>query len=135
MTAGMLTESLVCIPGSGEWLAGGVIAYLTRVKRELLGVTEERVISRGAAIEMAAGVARLLRTDVGISTTGSAGPETMEGQPVGATWVGVAVGERRYAEFRVFGGDPAAIRAQAVCLACDVARQAILTERSSAPTT
>src|SRR3954470_12582894 len=90
MTGGALGEALVSLPGSGEWLAGGVISYMTRVKRALLGVSDGPVISESAAIEMAIGAARLLGTEVGISTTGCAGPDTMEGQPVGTTWISVA---------------------------------------------
>jgi PncC family amidohydrolase len=125
MTGGALAEALVEIPGSGEWLAGGVISYLTRVKRELLGVTAGPVISDAAAREMAIGATRVLGTDVGISTTGCAGPEAMEGEPVGSTWIGVAIGDRTTARHHQFRGKPNAIRDQAVDAAIALAAEAI----------
>jgi PncC family amidohydrolase len=110
MTGGALAEALVTIPGSGEWLAGGVIAYQADVKHGLLGVSPGPVICESAAEEMARGVARLLGTDVGISTTGCAGPDTMEGQAVGTTWIGVSRGARATARRYRFRGPPTEIR-------------------------
>ena len=63
---------------------------------------------------MAAGVATLMRTDVGIATTGCAGPEPMEDQPVGTLWVGVAVGGDVFARHCLLDGDPDLIRSGAV---------------------
>jgi len=117
MTGGALGEALVSLPGSGEWLAGGVISYMTRVKRDLLGVGDGPVISESAAIEMAIGAARVLRTAVGIATTGSAGPATMEGEPVGSTWIAVAVGDHARARHYQFAGSPTGVRRQAVIAA------------------
>lgn len=121
MTGGALAESLVPIPGSGEWLAGGIVAYMSRLKFDVLGVRPGPVISEQAAREMALGVARVLGTDVGIATTGCAGPEPMEDQPVGTLWVGVAVrGDASAAHFFI-DGDPERIRTMAVQHALDFA--------------
>jgi PncC family amidohydrolase len=121
MTGGAVGEALVVVPGSGEWLAGGVIAYMSRVKFDVLGVTPGPVVSERAAREMAAGVARLLGTDVGIATTGCAGPEPMEGQPVGTLWVGVADRGDVTASHHLLPGGPEAIRVRAVEVALDAA--------------
>lgn len=121
MTGGAIGEALVAVPGSGDWLAGGVIAYLSRVKFDVLGVTPGPVISERAAAEMAAGVAQLLDTDVGIATTGCAGPEPMEGQPVGTLWIGVACRERVTAVHHLLSGNPQRIRADAVECAIEAA--------------
>src|SRR5436189_6461352 len=78
MTGGAVAEALVAVPGSREWLAGGLIAYSSRLKFELLGVRRGPVVTEAAAREMAAGVSRVVGTDVGIATTGCAGPAPME---------------------------------------------------------
>ncbi len=119
MTGGALAETLVPVPGSGEWLAGGIVAYMSRVKFDVLGVRPGRVISEEAAREMALGATRVLGTDVGIATTGCAGPEPMEEQPVGTLWVGVAVRGRVAAGHFFIDGDPSGIRADAVQRALD----------------
>jgi PncC family amidohydrolase len=123
MTGGAVAESLVGVPGSSEWLAGGVIAYMSRVKYDLLGVRHGPVICGPAAQQMATGVARLMHTDVGIATTGCAGPDTMEDQPVGTLWVGIAVGSEVHARHCLLDGDPATIRTGAVRFALHTAAE------------
>jgi nicotinamide-nucleotide amidase len=114
LTGGALTARLVAIPGSGEWLRGGVVAYDAPVKFSLLGVEPGCVITDSCASEMARGVTSLLQADVGLATTGVAGPEPFEDQPVGTVFVAaVADGDvlvRRHA----FDGSPEEVRAQAV---------------------
>jgi PncC family amidohydrolase len=114
MTGGAVAEALVTVEGASEWLAGGVIAYMSRVKFDLLGVAPGPVISERAAREMARGVALLLDTAVGVATTGCAGPESMEDQPVGTLWIGVAVHDRVTAVHHLLDGDPERIRVDAV---------------------
>jgi PncC family amidohydrolase len=90
-TGGALSQRLVAVPGSAEWFRGGVVAYDEEVKYDLLDVRRGPVISREAAEQMARGVAARLGAPVGLSTTGAAGPEPAEGQPVGTVWVGWVV--------------------------------------------
>ena len=123
MTGGAVAEALVAVPGSSDWLAGGVISYMSRVKYELLGVRPGPVICEPAAREMASAVARLMRTDLGIATTGVAGPAPMEDQPVGTLWVGVAVRSDVHARHCLLDGDPAAIRNGAVRFALRIAAE------------
>jgi PncC family amidohydrolase len=105
-TGGALALAIVEIPGSGEWFRGGVVAYDTAIKRELLGVTAESVVSPAAAMEMASGVARLMHADLTIATTGCAGPEPMEGEPVGTLWVGISLGDACDARHHRLDGSP-----------------------------
>jgi PncC family amidohydrolase len=114
VTGGALTEALVPVAGSSRWLAGGVVAYMSRIKRELLDVQAARVISGDAAQEMAIGVARLFGTDVGLATTGVAGPETIEEQPVGTVWIGVSVFDRVTALHLRLDGGPDEVRMRTV---------------------
>jgi PncC family amidohydrolase len=114
ITGGAVGEALIAMPGSGQWMIGGVIAYASRAKYDVLGVPTGPVISERAAKAMADGARHLLNTDLGIATTGCAGPESMEDQPVGTLWVGVAVGDTLHAEHHVLTGDPEEVRAAAV---------------------
>jgi len=75
---------------------GGVIAYATALKSELLGVdaallAEVGPVDATVAGQMAAGVAATLGASIGLSTTGVAGPDAQSGQPVGTVFVGLAV--------------------------------------------
>ena len=63
------------------------------MKFDLLDVPEGPVVTEAAAMAMADGVRRLLGADVGLSTTGVAGPAEQEGQPPGTVWLGMAVGD------------------------------------------
>src|SRR5947209_19577777 len=123
MTGGAVAEALVTVAGSSEWLAGGLIAYSSRLKFALLGVRHGPVVTETAAHEMAAGVCRLLGTDLGIATTGCAGPEPMDGQPVGTLWVGLACGDHLHAVRHQLDGDPDTIRQRGVQMALRDAAQ------------
>jgi nicotinamide-nucleotide amidase len=114
LTGGDVTARLVSVPGSGEWLRGGVVAYDPEVKFSVLGVTRGPVVTDRCATEMARGVARLLHADVGLATTGVAGPESLEGRPVGTVIIGLDVEGTRTTVEHHFDGDPEAIRGRTV---------------------
>ena len=67
-----------------------MVSYASEVKRDVLGVTAERVVSAECAEQMAIGVRQLLGVDWALSTTGVAGPDEQEGQAVGTVYVGIA---------------------------------------------
>lgn len=92
LTGGLVASRLVTVPGASRWFTGAVVAYDSRVKHEVLGVPEGPVVCEAAATAMADGVRRHLGADVGLATTGVAGPAEQEGQPVGTVWLGMAVG-------------------------------------------
>ncbi|MCP5150410.1 MAG: competence/damage-inducible protein A [Ectothiorhodospiraceae bacterium] len=114
VTGGMVASRLAGIPGASRALRGGVVAYSSEVKRALLGVPEGPVVTADCAKAMADGVRRLLGADVGLATTGVAGPDEQEGQPVGTVWLGVAVGDEVSAEHQRLPGDRERIRQYAV---------------------
>lgn len=93
LTGGLVASRMVSVPGSSGWFRGGVVAYDSQVKYDLLGVPEGPVVSEAAAMAMADGVRRLLGADVGLATTGVAGPTEQEGHPPGTVWLGVALGD------------------------------------------
>ncbi len=96
-TGGLVSKSITDISGVSSVFYGGVVSYDNSVKIRALGVKEETLLSFGAvsfqtAEEMAKGVCALCGTDVGISTTGIAGPDggTPE-KPIGTVYIGVCV--------------------------------------------
>lgn len=80
LTGGLVCAELTSVPGSSAVVRGAVVSYVVEVKAEVLGVDPTVLERQGAvdpavAVQMAAGVSRLLGADFGISTTGSAGPD------------------------------------------------------------
>lgn len=105
LTGGELAAALSRAPGASATFLGGVVSYATAVKRALLGVTSERVVSAACAEQMAAGVRSLLGADWALATTGVAGPNRQEDQPVGTVYVGLAGPDGvRATELRLDGG-------------------------------
>lgn len=94
LTGGLVASTIVGVPGASKVFRGGVVAYATDVKASVLGVDAGLLARVGAvdsdvADEMAAGVARLLGADYGLATTGVAGPDPQDGQPVGTLFISV----------------------------------------------
>ena len=92
-TGGGIAAAITAIPGSSTVFKGAVVAYANEIKQSVLRVSEETLLQHGAVSEatvreMAAGAARLMRTDCAIATSGIAGPGggTKE-KPVGTVWV------------------------------------------------
>ena len=92
-TGGLLAHQITTVPGASDYFLGSVVAYDNNVKEELLNVKEETLIAHGAvseetAITMVHGINRILKSDIGIATTGIAGPGggTIE-KPVGTIWI------------------------------------------------
>ncbi len=112
-TGGMLMARFVETPGSGDWFKGGVVAYQSELKFQLLDVPKGPVITEQAACDMAAGVRRLLGSDVGIATTGVAGPDSEEGVPVGTVFIGISDPTSEKAIRLSLNGDPDQVRREA----------------------
>jgi nicotinamide-nucleotide amidase len=89
LTGGELSARLAATPGSSDWFLGGVVAYASSVKYDVLGVPSGPVVSEAAAATMASGACRVLGTDLGIAVTGVAGPDEQDGQPPGTVWIGL----------------------------------------------
>ena len=91
LTGGLVGARIADAPGASDTFRGSVASYATEVKRDVLGVTAEHVVSRECAEQMAVGAQRVLGADVGIAATGVAGPAEQDGRPVGTVWFGFAV--------------------------------------------
>lgn len=95
LTGGEVSSVLVSVPGASTVVVGGVVAYATRIKAEILGVDVRRLELTGpvdgeVAKQMANGVAALLGADLGLATTGVAGPGLADGRRAGTVHVAVA---------------------------------------------
>ena len=95
LTAGLVSAGIADVPGSSTVLRGAVVAYDPAVKVDLLGLdadmVRDRVVSADVACALAQAARRVLKADVGIGTTGVAGPEPHGGEPVGSVWIAVAL--------------------------------------------
>ncbi|WP_037660824.1 CinA family protein [Streptomyces aurantiacus] len=95
LTGGLVAAEMSEAPGASRVFRGSVTAYATELKHEVLGVDGALLAARGAvdadvALQMAAGVRKLLGADWGLATTGVAGPDPQDGKPVGTVYVAVA---------------------------------------------
>ncbi|WP_329123846.1 CinA family protein [Streptomyces sp. NBC_01465] len=120
LTGGLVAAELTSVPGASRVFRGSVTAYATELKRDVLGVDGELLAARGAvdsgvAVQMAGGVRRVLGADWGVATTGVAGPDPQDGQPVGTVFVAVSGpdGAENVASLRL-NGDRAEIRRESV---------------------
>jgi PncC family amidohydrolase len=95
-TGGMLGSIITSIPGSSKYFAGGVIAYSDKVKRVCGGVKTATLKQYGAvsaevAQEMATGVRKKLKSDIGVGITGIAGPSGgTKKKPVGLVYIALS---------------------------------------------
>lgn len=101
LTGGALVSELVSVPGASAVVRGGVVAYQTELKHTLLGVDAGLLARHGpvhpdVAASMATGVRDRLAidggsADIGLATTGVAGPDPQGGHEPGTVFVGLAV--------------------------------------------
>lgn len=99
LTGGMFQERMTALPGAGDVFKGGVVCYATEVKNKVLHVKKEitdtdGVVSRACAAELAVNVKDLIKTNIGLSFTGVAGPSEQEGKPVGLVYIGIAINDQ-----------------------------------------
>jgi PncC family amidohydrolase len=126
-TGGLILTWLTEVPGSSDYVLGGVVAYAYSAKTALLGVEEHTLQRHGAVSEataraMAQGARRAFGADVAISVTGIAGPGggTAE-KPVGLTYLGIAGPDAVVrVERHVWPGDRAQVRAASAVRALEM---------------
>jgi nicotinamide-nucleotide amidase len=120
LTGGLLANALARAEGSSEWFRGGVVAYPTEVKHQVLRVRPGPVVAEEAAEQMARHVAEHLGAEVGLSVTGVGGPDEQDGEPPGTVWVGVSTpdGTTTHLHRFPFRGDPGEV--------CDATTEAAL---------
>lgn len=133
-TGGLVAATIVNVSGASEVFQAGFVTYANEAKEKELGVKSETLQTYGAvsektAKEMAIGCAAHAKAQVGISTTGIAGPGggTVE-KPVGLVYIGCAVRSNVYVEKNVFSGDRQQVRRQAADRAIGFALECIKKE-------
>lgn len=117
-TGGRLGDRITDVPGSSDYFIGGVISYSNAAKVNLLGVDGAVLASKGAvsreiAIQMASGVRRKFRTDIGVGVTGIAGPAGgSRAKPVGLVFIAVCSGTNGTCAKKIFKGSRTSIKRQ-----------------------
>jgi nicotinamide-nucleotide amidase len=128
LTGGMVNTMLTDVPGSSATLLGGVVAYSPGAKNEILNVPQHvidqhSVVSAQTVATMAEGVLDLCGADIGLSTTGEAGPESGSGAPVGTVFIGLSHAGGTQTFERSFMSDRDTNRLRATMSALDVLRR------------
>ena len=126
LTGGLVGAALTAVAGSSDVYRGGVVCYATDLKATLAGVPTDVLDAHGpvapeTAAALAHGVARACGAEVGLATTGVAGPSPQDGHPVGEVYVAVALPGREPEVRRLhLTGDREAIRAASVDAVIDL---------------
>ncbi len=119
LTGGLVAASLTQIPGASAVFKGGIIAYRDETKQQVLKVdpaliTKFTSISEPVAQSMAINIREIMNTDIGIATTGVAGPDKSEGFAPGIVFVAISIGDHNICQKLELVGDRTQIRDQSV---------------------
>ncbi|NYG08079.1 nicotinamide-nucleotide amidase [Phycicoccus badiiscoriae] len=119
LTGGLVCAELTAVPGASAVVRGAVVAYATELKARVLDVDADLLAAGGAvqaevARQMATGVCRVVGSDLGVATTGVAGPDPQDGHPVGTVFVAAAFDGQVAVRELALSGDRASIRCQTV---------------------
>jgi nicotinamide-nucleotide amidase len=115
LTGGLVAAALTDIPGASASFRGGIVSYATELKASLLGVDAAMLARHGAvyapvAAAMADGVRTRLGASYGLATTGVAGPDPQDGQPVGTVHIAVSAAGDTVVRTVALSGDRIQIR-------------------------
>lgn len=127
VTGGLVASRIVSVPGASDLLLAGYVAYSVEAKVRDLGVSADLIAGHGAvsievAVAMAGGARARAGADLGLATTGVAGPEP-DAAPVGTVCVALAWAEGAAAEAMLLPGDREGVRRRASQAALDLARR------------
>lgn len=118
-TGGLVSSSLINYPGISSVFMEGCVTYSNEAKISRLGVKKETLdkygaVSKETAKEMAEGIAKNFNTNIGLSTTGIAGPQGgSDEKPVGLVYIGIYINGKTTVKKFVFSGDRQRIRVKA----------------------
>lgn len=128
-TGGLIANTLTDIPGSSEYVLGGIVSYSNSVKIAQLHVLESDIdefgaVSKTVALQMAKSTALATGADIGISTTGVAGPDGgSEEKPVGTVWIGFYSKEQHFAVKALFTKDRLVNKQRTTIVALEIVRR------------
>ena len=94
-TGGLFAETITSVSGASHFYKGALVTYATEEKNRLVNISYDvidtfGVVSKETATFMATNGQKLLNVDYCVSFTGNAGPDAMEGKPVGEVYIAVA---------------------------------------------
>lgn len=119
-TGGGIAAAITDSAGSSAWFEQGFVTYSNTAKQSLLGVEPELLerfgaVSQAVVEAMALGACRRASANIGLSSSGIAGPGgAVPGKPVGTVWLGWCLEGQVFSECLQFSGDRQAVRQQAV---------------------
>jgi len=128
-TGGLISHLLTNVPGSSDYFQGGITVYSNQSKVDLLGVSPETIRKHGAVSdqavrEMAEGVRRKLKTDIGIAVTGVAGPAGgSKEKPVATVHLGLNSEEKTLSQKYRFWGNRDQNKLNSAMMALDWVRR------------
>ncbi len=128
-TGGLIGHRITNVPGSSVYYQGSITAYSYDVKEQLLRVRHDTLYDHGAvseqtARELAQGVRRALRADIGVAVTGIAGPGGgMPEKPVGLVYIALAAKDGEWVERHVWDGDRRENKARSAEATLDLLRR------------
>ena len=131
-TGGLLSSRITDVSGSSQYYAGGVCSYSNDVKINILKVNKDTIEKHGAvseetAREMAYGIRNVLKTDIGISITGIAGPSGgTDKKPVGLVWIGYSDESKTYGREFMFGNIRERNKIRAVQMALQILKKELI---------
>ena len=119
LTAGLVSSNLASVDGASSVLKGGIIAYQNAVKENVLKIDPQIInkftsVSSEVATLMAENVRQILKADIGVATTGVAGPALVGDKKVGTVFVAISSKEHNMCLELNLVGDRQTIR-QATC--------------------
>lgn len=131
-TGGLISDRITNVPGSSKYFKGGVISYSNELKQSGLKVSSKTLkkygaVSSQAAAEMAEGVRKSCKTDIGVSATGIAGPTGgSEEKPVGLIYLALSTKGGVQEEEHRFSGERRQIKEYSAQAALDMLRRYLL---------
>lgn len=131
-TGGLVADSITNVAGSSDYFLGGMVSYSNKAKIELLDVSKKDIenfgaVSKAVALQMAKGAANKFGADIGISTTGIAGPGGgTEEKPVGTVWIGYWSKEKHFAIKALFTNDRLINKERSTAVALEIVRRKVL---------
>jgi len=131
-TGGLIAKLITDVPGSSSVLNGGLVTYTNSAKITLLDISSDLLAEKGAvcqdvALAMAENVAHILNSDLGIGTTGVAGPGSDDrNNPVGLVYIGLYYQGKTWCREMHINADRERVRLMAALTALDMARRAVL---------
>jgi nicotinamide-nucleotide amidase len=131
-TGGLIADRITNVPGSSLYFERGIITYSNKSKVHELGVPENFIKQHGAvskqvAEAMAFGIRTKSNTDIGIATTGIAGPSGgSTDKPIGLVWIGYSDQNETVALQFNFGGERRIFKERTAQAALELVRRRIL---------